>query len=53
MKTQKLFLGLSAATWRERFVQAGWPPGAAVYMALWLTTGANQPPPEWSEITKK
>lgn len=53
MKAQKHFRGLSAAEWRERFVQAGWPTEAAVYVALWLTSGANQPPPEWSEIINK
>ncbi|WP_165421808.1 hypothetical protein [Rhizobium ruizarguesonis] len=48
-----LFRGLSAAVWRERFEAAGWPKEAADHMALWLTIGAKDPPPEWQEILSK
>lgn len=49
----KLFRGVSAQVWRQRFEQAGWPREAADRIAMWLTAGVNEPPPGWAEILDK
>ncbi|MBY3038909.1 hypothetical protein [Rhizobium laguerreae] len=46
----KLFRGFSKDVWKERFQDAGWPADAAGYMALWLTMGTKDSPPDFAEI---
>lgn len=48
----KLFRGQSKAVWKEKFQISGWPAEAADVVAEWLTTGKNDPPPDFTTLVR-